>query len=416
MPFRAGSGRLRCNAACPALPLQGSIGRAGRRCIALKNARLTRDPRLSIESPASKAQAMIAGKQVRCAVVVGNGDFSAYLAGTAGRDEPRIEFIEIARATGGDCLSYTSGAAKHGGWFCRLFAKRPNLGSAVHAACVAHRYDAIYVTGEDVGMPLALLLRLRGWRGRLVCLAHYITPRRARIFKRIGAGAFHRVITVSQAQAASLVTLAGFPATRVRALHNWVDDRFFDPALVDKIPDVGFVACGAENRDYAGLRRAFAETPQHVMRIFGHGFFGTGVAGAERHKDGPSNVVAMPRVSFAELRNYYGSAEAVVVPLNGVTYAAGVTGAVEAMACGRPVIATETTGIAEYLGQIDPRLRVPPGDAHRMAEAVQLLADTDLETRAAWGQRNRDWVVQHCSLDRYVAIIRGEMIDRDDVD
>ena len=347
---------------------------------------------------------------MRCAVVVGNGDFSAYVAGTAGRDEPRIEFIEIAHATGADCLSYTIGAAEHRRWFRWLFAKRLNLGSAVHAACVAHRYDAIYVTGEDVGLPLALLLRLRGWQGRLVCLAHYVTPRRARLFKLIGARAFHRVITVSRAQAASLVDLAGFPAASVRALHNWVDDRFFDPVLVETIPNVDFVACGAENRDYAGVRLAFAATPRLIMRIFGHGFFGTAIAGAERLNEGPANVVVMPRVSFAELRNYYGSAKAVVVPLNGVTYAAGVTGAVEAMACGRPVIATETAGIAEYLGQIDPRLRVPPGDPDRMAQAVQFLADSDAATRAAWGRTNRDWVVTHCSLDRYVAIIRGEMI------
>ncbi len=154
----------------------------------------------------------------RCAVVIGRGDFRAELASPAPTEEPRKEFIEIARATAADLLSYTSGATARGAWFRKLFASRPNWGAAVHTALVAGRYDALYVTGEDIGLPLALLLRLRGWRGRLVCLAHNVTPRRARLFKLIGAPIFHRVITVSRVQAEALVTQAGFPSSRVRAL------------------------------------------------------------------------------------------------------------------------------------------------------------------------------------------------------
>ncbi len=208
-----------------------------------------------------------------------------------------------------------------------------------------------------------------------------------------------------------MVALSGFPHERVRALYNWVDDRFFNPELVVRLDDVDFVACGAENRDYDVVKEAFFSLPNHVMRIFGHGFFGTGITSANDARGQLPNVVAMPRVSYDALRNYYGSAKAVIVPLNEVDYAAGVTGAIEAMACGCPVIATETVGIAEYMMQIDPRLRVPPGDADGMVRAIEAVNDSDAIVLSAWGRANREWIVAHCSLDNYVASICDEMLN-----
>jgi glycosyltransferase involved in cell wall biosynthesis len=47
----------------------------------------------------------------------------------------------------------------------------------------------------------------------------------------------------------------------------------------------------------------------------------------------------------------------------------------EAMAVGRPVVATGTGGSAEYLRDGENALVVPPGDAHALAVAVRRLAD-----------------------------------------
>jgi glycosyltransferase involved in cell wall biosynthesis len=107
----------------------------------------------------------------------------------------------------------------------------------------------------------------------------------------------------------------------------------------------------------------------------------------------------MPRVPFDELRGAYASAKAVIVPLNDVEYAAGVTGLVEAFAMGKPVIVSDSRGLSDYLRH-GPGAVVPPGDVDALADAMARIDETDL---AAVGAANRRWVVENCALDTYAA-------------
>jgi glycosyltransferase involved in cell wall biosynthesis len=60
----------------------------------------------------------------------------------------------------------------------------------------------------------------------------------------------------------------------------------------------------------------------------------------------------------------------------------------EAMACGRPVIATDTGGIPELVEHGNNGLLVPPGDHEKLATAIGTLAtDTGLRRRLATGAR-----------------------------
>jgi glycosyltransferase involved in cell wall biosynthesis len=66
------------------------------------------------------------------------------------------------------------------------------------------------------------------------------------------------------------------------------------------------------------------------------------------------------------------------------------TTVLEAMASGRPVVATTTGGIVDMIVDGDNGLLVPPGDEHRLAEAMaRLLNDPDLRARLATGARER---------------------------
>lgn len=83
---------------------------------------------------------------------------------------PRRNHLEIARMTMADIVSADTLAKRIGrlNWRGRFSA----VAAALAAFSVRKKYDAIYVTGEDIGLPLALMLRTAGWRGRLVVVVH----------------------------------------------------------------------------------------------------------------------------------------------------------------------------------------------------------------------------------------------------
>jgi glycosyltransferase involved in cell wall biosynthesis len=66
------------------------------------------------------------------------------------------------------------------------------------------------------------------------------------------------------------------------------------------------------------------------------------------------------------------------------------TTVLEAMASARPVVATATGGIADMIVDGENGLLVPPGDEHKLAEAMaRLLNDADLRARLAAGAAER---------------------------
>jgi glycosyltransferase involved in cell wall biosynthesis len=74
--------------------------------------------------------------------------------------------------------------------------------------------------------------------------------------------------------------------------------------------------------------------------------------------------------------------------------------ALEAMACGKPVVATDTGGLS-YLVPPDGGRKVPPGDAEALADALyEVLADAEL--RRAMGSRNRAVVEERYAWPRVV--------------
>jgi glycosyltransferase involved in cell wall biosynthesis len=89
--------------------------------------------------------------------------------------------------------------------------------------------------------------------------------------------------------------------------------------------------------------------------------------------------------------------------------------ALEAMACGRPVVATRVGGLPEIVDGSVGAL-VPPADPEALARAVvDLLQRQDLE---ALGTRARERVVRYWSNDRlvdrhleiYAALVEGRAV------
>lgn len=339
------------------------------------------------------------------AILLGKGRYADEFAGFSGQDGPRPEFIAIAQKTRADIFSYTSAAARRNKLFGKIFSRRPAIGAAWDFALNARRYDSCYVTGEDIALPLAAMLAVRGWSGRLVCVVHNITRRKAMLLRLIGHRRFASFVVVTNQQRRALIERCGIPENKVCRVSNWVDDQFFTPPSSTPANDIPVVmACGAENRDYGTLVSAAREC-NAVFKIYAHGFFDS----TEGSLGDASNVRQMPRVSFADLRRAYRECDVVAIPLNDVDYAAGVTGLVEAMACGKAIVVTRSNGLTDYFDTFLPSHLVNPFDTKSMFQSITSTIQMGPAQRQDIGRRHRLWIEKHCSLDAYAAKIHDLM-------
>jgi glycosyltransferase involved in cell wall biosynthesis len=104
------------------------------------------------------------------------------------------------------------------------------------------------------------------------------------------------------------------------------------------------------------------------------------------------------RVDDDELRELYNLADMAVLPSTTMGEAFGLV-LVEAMACGKPVVASDLPGVRTVVAQGQDGLLTPPGQAEPLAEALGLLA-RDPDLRRAMGKRGRLKVEARYSWER----------------
>ncbi len=85
------------------------------------------------------------------------------------------------------------------------------------------------------------------------------------------------------------------------------------------------------------------------------------------------NVRFLGAVSDVELADWYGAADLTVVPSTALEGFGLVV--LESLASGTLVIASDTGGMAETLGALDPRLLVPPGDVRALATLMAYVLE-----------------------------------------
>jgi glycosyltransferase involved in cell wall biosynthesis len=117
-----------------------------------------------------------------------------------------------------------------------------------------------------------------------------------------------------------------------------------------------------------------------------------------------STVGAVPR---NQMPAFWNSVSVAVVP--SFREAFGLI-ALEAMACGVPVVATAVGGLKEIVQEGESGLFVPPGDATALAQAlVTLLTNEPLRQRLAQGARRR---AEKFSLERRSQELLELLLDR----
>lgn len=182
----------------------------------------------------------------------------------------------------------------------------------------------------------------------------------------------------------------------VHFLPQQVDTEFFTPAPGeegDAILSVG----GDVSRDYGTLERAVYDLGVPLV-------LRTGLVSEQPRY--PNVTVIRARQSDSDLRALYRKAKLVVLPLKDMLHPGGITTLLEAYACGKAVVVSDSRGVRDYLHHEENCLVVPCGDAAALrAATLRLLNDDALRQRL--GRAARAYAEQELSQGRHA----GRLLD-----
>jgi glycosyltransferase involved in cell wall biosynthesis len=302
-----------------------------------------------------------------------------------------------------DLLDYA--AARHTtGLVGKLLEKLDGADLMLAWACFKRRrrYKVIFTDGEQVGIPLALLLKLaRSRRTRHVMIAHVLSVRKKELFfDLLGIQRYVDMFLVySSWQKRFIEQRWKVPAERVVFTPFMVDSRFFSPTQVTPDPKPQICAVGLEFRDYPTLIEAVKDLDLQVVIAAASPW--SKRADSTAGREIPSNV-HVRRFSQYELRQVYADSRFLVMPLYDVNFQAGVTAILEAMAMERAVICSRTAGQTDVLVEQQTGLYVPPGDPDALRAAIERLWSDPAEAQRM-GYAGRERVEREMNLDHYVA-------------
>ncbi len=257
-------------------------------------------------------------------------------------DAPCRDYQRLQQRLHADVIDY--GSLDQCWWTraLRRFVGVPVL-QALVAFLRARDYDVLYSDGEHIGIPLALMLRLRRHRPSHISIGHLLDTRLKRAVFRIfkPQNAIDRILVHSVAQRRFAIDRLGFAPQAAVLVPYQADAEFWQPADAPNGTPC-LCAAGLEYRDYATLVRAVEDLDVKLTIAAGSHW--------SKHRDRaqarplPENVEVTGLLDYTSLRQLYAKSLMVVIPLFQAPNQAGVTTVLEAMAMGKPVIVTATEG------------------------------------------------------------------------
>jgi glycosyltransferase involved in cell wall biosynthesis len=299
-----------------------------------------------------------------------------------------------------------------------------------------HRYDVIVTDGEHIGVPLALLLKLSRSGVGHITIGHRLTAGKKRPMFRWLKAYTHidRIAVHSRRQYELAIEDLGIPPERLALIPYQVDAGFWRPDA--NVSEERLISsAGLEFRDYPTLMRAVDGLDVNVL--IGAASHWSKRRNTATEETLPGNV-QVSKFDYQALRDVYARSAIVVVPLDDIDFQAGVTTVLEAMAMGKPVIVSHTTGQTDVvedrrsatrgsLVRVRPRslvrelaesaglpveqtgLYVPPGDPEALRQAINYLMHAR-ETRQELGAAGRRTVENLMTVDHFAARI-GQLVE-----
>lgn len=250
------------------------------------------------------------------------------------------------------------------------------------------------IAGHRAGVPINVSTQhhVGEWdeRGKLIGLAVRLLYKRTLPYTQ-------KVINISTMEM-ELMKVRDISPDKLEVIHNGVDSEIFSPLEEERgdrpadsyreAPSIGTVAYLTKRKGIAYLVSALREVADHFpevqLKIIGDGVERSSLENQIRALDLQSNVELLGNRS--DICSLLNSFDIFVLPSVWEPFGLVIA---EAMACGKPVIATRVGGIPEIVVDGVTGLLVPPADAESLANAMLKLI-RDLELRRNLGRAGRD--------------------------
>jgi glycosyltransferase involved in cell wall biosynthesis len=270
------------------------------------------------------------------------------------------------------------------------------------------RYDALFTNGENIALPLALLLKLVRHRPRHVTIGHRLSAGKKRPFYTWlrAHKQMDEIFVYAASQHHFAANELNIPSEKLSLIPFHADHRFYRSRPADIMREHQICAAGLEWRDYPTLIEAVAKMPQLLVKL-------AAASPWSKHTDETQGRTLPPHVDarrydYDALRTLYAESAFVVVPLRETDFQAGVTTMLEAMAIGKAVIATRTTGQTDVIIDGINGLTVAPGDVAGWQTAIRRLRE-DVPLRSRLAENGRRWVEENATLDGWTARIAAAL-------
>ncbi|MBS2024317.1 MAG: glycosyltransferase [Deltaproteobacteria bacterium] len=332
-------------------------------------------------------------------LIVAAGRFTAeHAQRIAEGKEPRLDVFELRDALRGRLMDF---ADLDRSTRAEIPLMRRMVGDSAALAWLAVRErngaDVFLTTGEDIGIPLAMLLKAAKPAGHAM-IAHTLHPAKKRVFyTRLKAWKqTERILCYATSEEQLMTGPLGIPAAQVRRIAYHADERFFAPR--PEVPIEPDLLCGAGQllRDYHTLIRATEGLGVRVRIAAGSPWIASELK-ADRAL--PEYVDWRKYDRFA-LRELYARSAIAVVPLFENDYQTGISTILEMMAMGKALIVSKTRGQTDTIVDGENGLYVPPGDAAALRAAIERLRQDPAEA-ARLGRNARRYVEERAGLDLF---------------
>ncbi len=283
------------------------------------------------------------------------------------------------------------------GWLPRGDLVRRIL--AARAACrVAQSDDALLVShGPRISLYVELANRRQARRKEhLAYVFNYteLPQGKKRALHARGLSTVDRFVVFSNAERAIYARHFDLPIERMDMIHWAVRP----PAIrADEPPLIAgdyLCAVGGQGRDYGVLVDAMRRLPALRLVI-------VSTRPAMAGLNPPDNVEVRFDTPLAEATNIIAHSRFMALPLRDAQVPCGHVTIVSAMHLGKAIVATDSSGITDYVQEgVDARLAAPH-DPVSMARAIESLAADDGELRRL-GENGRTFAREHCMEDNAV--------------
>ncbi len=321
-------------------------------------------------------------------------DLGPYRRAIEAGERPRHVLLDLAERTGGTAVSAHGARPGLVDRLGGLLVGTPETWWVARQALRRSRGGYVHANNERLGFALLVLVGLN--RRRSARIGFWVMApdgRRSRLwFLLLRLLRLQMVLVAESERKAAAVRRAAGPSARVIVPGEPVDLEFFQPGgRAEEPPTLAGVSrrplvasAGLERRDYRTLAAALDGLDVEV-RICAVSANARSTSALLPDEMPPS--MCFVQLDMAELRDLYQQADLVVVPTVPNTIDAGYSVVMEAMACGRPVVAS---GQGQFLDQAEAGLvRVAaPGDPEELRRVIIDLLD-DREAATTMGKTAR---------------------------